>query len=122
MTGIAFSNDHDLMGLTPIATANILLDRGDQELSVEVLVVGVGWILASTCGLKVGACTTDGACCPKRDLLSFDQDLMGITPIATANIPLDRGDQELSFEVLVAIIGALEAEFWLLEVGTCNGV
>ncbi len=39
-----------------------------------------------------------------------------------ADTLLDRGDQELSFEVLVAIIGALEAEIWLLEVGPCNGV
>ncbi len=49
VTGIAFSNDHNLMGLTQICADNILLDRGDQELSFEILVVGVGWILASTC-------------------------------------------------------------------------
>ncbi len=57
----------------------------------------------------------------KGTLLSFDNDLIGLAPISTANLLLDRGDQELSFEVLVAIIGALEAKIWLLKAGACIG-
>ncbi len=108
--------NQDLVGLTPISTANILLDRGDQELSFEVLVAIIGALGAEIWLLKVGACIGSEFMLT-RALSSFTTKRLSRRLLLVVAIGAScRGDQELYFEVLVAILGALVVEIWLFKV------